>query len=137
MCKFCPPPPSPLLNYTLPPVPADRGKAEAQIMEWLDELNAPRAAEKPPNEPEFVQLGKEVGQLVEEKQKQYGDSFARAEVILRILYPEGISTKSYRDALAITRVLDKLSRIATDNDPAGENPWRDIAGYALLSMRNR
>jgi len=37
-------------------------------------------------------------------------------------------------------VLDKLKRIATaagKSDPGGENPWRDIAGYALLEIARR
>ena len=31
--------------------------------------------------------------------------------------------------LAITRVVDKLFRIANRKDAFGENPWQDIAGY--------
>lgn len=34
--------------------------------------------------------------------------------------------------LAIVRVFDKMMRIATDKDAFGEDPWRDIAGYAIL-----
>ncbi len=71
------------------------------------------------------------------KQQAYGDSFSRAEEILRILYPEGIPCSGYQDALAIVRILDKLSRIATDDDPFNEDPWMDIAGYALLSLGKR
>jgi len=31
-------------------------------------------------------------------------------------------------------MLDKMSRIARDNDPMGEDPFKDIAGYAILAQ---
>ena len=40
------------------------------------------------------------------------------------------------DMLAITRVIDKLFRIATKKDAFGESPWRDICGYAILGIAN-
>lgn len=78
-----------------------------------------------------------VASLICVKQQAYGDSFTKAEQILDILYPDGIPIKSYGDALAIVRILDKLSRIATNDDPLNEDPWMDIAGYALLSLAKR
>jgi len=36
--------------------------------------------------------------------------------------------------LAITRVLDKLFRLATRKDAFGESPWNDICGYAILGI---
>lgn len=83
---------------------------------------------------DYVALGTSIGQLVQSKQKAYGDSFGKSGEILRILYPEGISLEKLDDALTIVRVIDKLFRIATDRDALGESPWRDIAGYALLSL---
>lgn len=80
----------------------------------------------------YSQRGKEIGELVERKNKAYGDSFAKSSDILRILYPNGIGTDQYDDVLAITRIIDKLFRIATDRDALGENPWQDICGYSLL-----
>ena len=38
--------------------------------------------------------------------------------------------------LAITRVVDKLFRIANKKDAFGENPWQDIAGYGILGTAN-
>lgn len=32
----------------------------------------------------------------------------------------------------VVRVVDKLFRIANHKDAFGENPWADIAGYAVL-----
>tara|TARA_B100000029_G_scaffold499611_1_gene570242 strand:+ start:213 stop:488 length:276 start_codon:yes stop_codon:yes gene_type:complete len=82
----------------------------------------------------FEKLGHEIGKLVQEKNAAYGDSFGQSEEILEILYPNGVQPRQYKDLLAVTRVLDKLFRIATDKDALGESPWRDIAGYALLSI---
>lgn len=80
----------------------------------------------------YVNLAKEIGQLVEDKQAAYGDSFGKSGQVLRILYPNGISLGQVDDALCIVRIVDKLFRIATDRDALGESPYRDIAGYALL-----
>ena len=38
--------------------------------------------------------------------------------------------------LAVTRVVDKLFRIANRRDAFGENPWQDIAGYGILGTAN-
>jgi len=80
----------------------------------------------------YKQIGEEIGSLVDKKQEAYGNSFGRAGKVLEILYPNGIQARQYDDVLAMTRVIDKLFRIATDKDAFGESPWRDIAGYALL-----
>lgn len=82
----------------------------------------------------YRDIGAEIGALVETKQAAYGDSFSKAGAILRILYPDGVPLEKLDDALTIVRILDKLFRIATDRDALGESPWRDIAGYALLSV---
>lgn len=80
----------------------------------------------------FEDLGREIGRLVDEKNAAYGDSFGRAGEILEILYPDGVRPAQYRDFLAVTRIIDKLFRIATDRDALGEDPFRDIAGYGIL-----
>jgi hypothetical protein len=87
--------------------------------------------------PLYEHLGTEIGQLVDEKQKAYGDSFNRAGDIMRSLYPNGISPDQYDDALAIIRIVDKLFRVATHGgkDPMKESPGKDIAGYGLLMAR--
>lgn len=87
----------------------------------------------PPNG-DYRELGLEIGALVEEKQAAYGDSFGKSGEVLRILYPNGIPTERLGDALAVARVVDKLFRVATNRDALGESPWRDIAGYSLLSV---
>lgn len=84
----------------------------------------------------YVGLASEVGKLVEEKQKAYGDSFNRSELILKVLYPDGIKPENYKDLLTITRMIDKLFRIVTNNDPFNESPYRDLVGYSLLGLAN-
>tara|TARA_R100000234_G_C5000951_1_gene180290 strand:- start:1782 stop:2060 length:279 start_codon:yes stop_codon:yes gene_type:complete len=85
---------------------------------------------------DYENIGRQVGKLVQEKNKAYGDSFGRASKILEVLYPNGIKPEQYSDALAITRVLDKLFRLANKKDAFGESPWRDICGYAVLGVAN-
>lgn len=86
---------------------------------------------------DYTEIGASIGRLVQEKQAAYGDSFNRACEILHVLYPDGVTPDKYRDFLAVTRVIDKLFRIATDKDAFGESPWRDIAGYSLLSVAHK
>ena len=83
---------------------------------------------------EHEPIGTSLGALCDEKNAAYGDSFKRTGEIMRILYPTGIQPSQFDDALAVTRVMDKLFRIATRKDAFGENPWADIAGYAILSV---
>ena len=84
----------------------------------------------------YAETGEAIGKLVEDKQVQYGDSFAKSADIMRVLYPHGITHAQMVDALAVVRIIDKLFRIGrrgqdgVPNDT--ESPYRDIAGYAIL-----
>lgn len=84
----------------------------------------------------YQMLAEGVSKLTAEKNQAYGNSFAKSSEILKVLYPDGIPPEAYGDALAITRVIDKLFRLATRKDAFGESPWKDICGYALLGMAN-
>jgi len=84
----------------------------------------------------YKKIASDIGSLVQEKNEAYGDSFGQSCRILEVLYPQGIKPHQYRDALAITRVIDKLFRLANKKDAFGESPWRDICGYALLGIAN-
>lgn len=81
----------------------------------------------------FRRISNDLARLVERKQRQYGDSATRSEEILRVLYPSGVRPKDYPGLLLLVRVLDKLSRVA-EGCQGDENPWRDIAGYAMLAL---
>lgn len=82
----------------------------------------------------YIEIAEEIGRLVAEKQAFYGESVYRAPEILALMYPDGVKPQDYRDLMMITRVIDKLFRIATSKGAYGEDPWRDIAGYAILSV---
>lgn len=83
----------------------------------------------------YEEIGRVIGELVDRKNKAYGDSFAHAGEVLKILYPNGIAIDQYQDVLYTARVVDKLFRIATNKDAFGENPARDIAGYSILMSK--
>jgi hypothetical protein len=80
----------------------------------------------------FVELGTEIGELVERKNAAYGDSVATSGAMLALLYPDGLKPAQYADALLLVRIIDKLKRVATDKDAFGESPYSDISGYGLL-----
>ena len=85
---------------------------------------------------DYQSLAQNVGKLVAEKNKAYGDSFGEASKIITVLYPDGVKPDQYMDLLAIVRVIDKLFRLANNKDAFGESPWKDICGYALLGIAN-
>ncbi len=84
----------------------------------------------------YEEIGAQIGCLVDKKQKAYGRSFDHVGSILRIIYPSGIKPEQYDDLGGIIRTLDKFFRIATEKNAFGEDPWKDVAGYALLMNRD-
>jgi len=85
---------------------------------------------------DFLPLAAEIGNLLNEKNIAYGDSFARAGKVLEIIFPNGVEVSQYGDMLAVARVLDKLFRIGSKKDAFGESPWKDVAGYGILGAWN-
>jgi hypothetical protein len=83
----------------------------------------------------YLQLGTEIGALVDVKNAAYGSSFEKCGDFLRLLFPEGIPPHRLEDALLLVRIFDKQMRIATDQDAFGESPYADIAGYGLLGAK--
>lgn len=82
----------------------------------------------------YMKIAVEIAGLVNEKNLAYGNSFGKSGAIINILYPEGFNTEQINDVLTITRIIDKLFRIATRKNAFGENPWRDCLGYCLLAV---
>lgn len=80
----------------------------------------------------LAQAGRELGELLAQKNASYGSAFALAGDFLRLLYPSGLRPDQYQDALILVRAFDKMCRIATSKSAFGESPYRDLAGYALL-----
>jgi hypothetical protein len=86
----------------------------------------------------YLKKAQEIANIVEQKNKAYGNSFNKSGEILKILFPEGIKPEQYTDVLSIARIIDKLFRIANNKNAFGENPYEDMVGYALLgSLREK
>jgi|TARA_R110002020_G_scaffold333507_3_gene548946 hypothetical protein len=83
----------------------------------------------------FSELANGVSNVVAAKQAAYGDSFGKSGECLRQMYPDGIHPDQYDDLLTVTRILDKLFRIANNPTAFDENPYQDIVGYGLLGMK--
>jgi hypothetical protein len=106
-------------------------------VELPDDIFATGGCTAPYNSPSiFEQIAHDIGVLVTQKNKAYGDSFSQSHRIIDVLYPNGVKPEQYRDMLATIRIVDKLFRIATNKGYGGENPWRDVAGYAILAVSN-
>ena len=82
----------------------------------------------------YTQEALNLAELVTKKQIAYGDSFGQSKRIMEALYPKGILPEQYQDVLAMIRIIDKLFRLANKKFAFDEDPWQDIAGYALLSL---
>lgn len=80
----------------------------------------------------YEEIGRNLGKLVADKQQAYGDSFGKSRHVLEVLFPDGVKPDQYRDLLCITRIIDKLFRLATKPDYNQESPYLDIMGYGLL-----
>jgi hypothetical protein len=98
----------------------------------VDIEDAVEQKEEPGKSRDYIKAGEELGKLVKAKNEAYGDSFAKSIDVMRVFYPDGIMPDQYHDALGMIRVIDKQFRIANQKKAFGENPWQDIAGYALL-----
>ena len=101
---------------------------------------SPQQGQEPFCEPPmglYEALGREVGIQVDCKNAAYGDSFIKSGQVMRIFYSQGIKPKQMDDLLAVVRIVDKLFRVATDNDPYGEDPWEDILGYVMLRIMQK
>ena len=81
---------------------------------------------------EIREIAQRLGDTVAKKNQQYGNSWEKSAAIMMILYPKGIMPNRYHDSLLVVRILDKLCRIATNEQGDIENPFEDIAGYGML-----
>ena len=79
----------------------------------------------------YEQKAQKIGEMVDKKNQLYGSSFEKSGEILKVFYPNGVSTEQYKDMLGVVRVIDKLFRVA-NGDYGEESAWRDICGYGLI-----
>jgi len=75
-----------------------------------------------------------IANLVAKKNKKYGDSYAKSEAYLQLLFPSGIEPEQYGRMLFLVRDFDKNMRYATEPDLQEENPVADKLGYCLLQL---
>ncbi len=92
-------------------------------------------ADDPATLQDFLGLGEEIGRMLADKNRKYGDSYARMAHVLPMFYPDGVPGDHLLDAIFILRIIDKLMRIASAQGDDEEDPVKDIAGYAVLRMR--
>lgn len=84
--------------------------------------------------PNFKEIGTNIGELVADKNKNYGNSFMHSGEIMKFLFPNGVPPEKYIIMLALVRILDKIFRLATNPKYNNENCWKDIAGYCVLML---
>lgn len=90
----------------------------------------------------YEQKGKELGKLVAQKQKAYGNSVDQATELMKIYLKKyknddntyTIPENLLQHILLQVRIIDKQNRIFNnpDGDLMQESPYRDISGYGLL-----
>jgi len=90
----------------------------------------------------YEKKGQELGRLVDEKQKAYGDSVTKTNKLLEVFmekYDNGDETYTIPKSLLkhiglMVRVIDKQNRIFSnpDGDLMDESPYKDIGGYSFL-----
>lgn len=79
-------------------------------------------------EKRYAAIAAEIGELVESRAEQYGDSLGKCATIMRALYPDGISLEQMDYAGLVLRIVDKLCRVSNGHLP---DSFADVAGYAL------
>lgn len=87
----------------------------------------------------FKDACNEIARMVTEKRLAYGDNLSSSHMFLKALYPKGIPPEAYGEALVMVRIFDKFKRRANKHlNPEGwtdqENPWIDVAGYAVAVL---
>lgn len=78
----------------------------------------------------FAQIGKEIGTLVDVKNKNYSNSYSQTEDFLKLLYPNGIPNESLKDVSILIRIFDKLKLISSQNNVFNEDPYKELIGLA-------
>ena len=85
----------------------------------------------------ILAISAELGPFLVSKNEAYGDATRRIVTVLEAFYPAGIPRDQIENAYYMIQILNKLSRVAQNNDPFGEDPWLDSAGYAVLAHAKR
>ncbi|MEH7116091.1 hypothetical protein V7128_01530 [Neobacillus vireti] len=111
----------------------------------IDKIKPLEEDEQTQEEGYFESLALEVGKLVDQKQKAYGDSVTKCYEIMKVLlqdYSNNDGTYTIPESLIPimlleVRKIDKTNRRFSnpDGDLMSENPYQDDVGYSLLGVR--
>jgi len=94
-----------------------------------------KKASKKKSRSSFEGIALELSSMLEDKNRKYGDSYAKMAHVLPLFFPNGVPADKLLDAIFILRIVDKLMRIASNQPDEDEDPIKDVAGYAILRMR--
>lgn len=132
-CKWNDPTDYDCLNTKISDCCEPRYEGWEPIEETLAERACPTATIKQNN---YHKIAKEIADLVEEKNKAYGNAAGECHLFLELLYPVCVPVEEYKNMLFLVRLWDKIKRISTDKDVFGEDPCKDIMGYCLQKLNN-
>jgi len=120
----------------LPSPGVDLAGQDEVYQEELVMIKSKKKTKKAPKkESDFHALASELADMLTDKNRKYGDSYARMAHVLPIFYPDGVPGEHLLDAVFILRIVDKLMRISSAQKDDDEDAVADIAGYAILRMR--
>jgi len=70
------------------------------------------------------------------KSREYGPVDQNIAKYLKAVFPNGIKSEKINDAIFTIRILEKLSRILSENisEQSKTDAYRDIVGYGLLGL---
>lgn len=73
---------------------------------------------------------REIDRVLESKYAQYGDTPSKVEIMLGILFEDGIQRDQLWMVETLTRMLEKICRLVNDQDNVDTST--DLLGYAVL-----
>lgn len=109
-------------------------RAKSHAQETLD--NWEQAARNGKSETYWHKLGKQIGDIVADKNAKYGSAYRSSADFLKVLFPNGIPVDRYQEVLLMVRMFDKMQRLATGCGGDTEDPWMDLAGYSMLGVES-
>lgn len=90
-------------------------------------------------EKSFKDIAVETAEILEIKNRAYGNSFNKTSEFLKLLFPDGVVDDQYCHLMYIIRVLDKIGRIANSSLLPPEegiiDAYKDINGYTTLMLK--
>lgn len=82
---------------------------------------------------QFEELAKEVAQLVDQKNEDYGNCYGVSSELLKLFAPDGIPPDKYNDIAILLRLVEKLKR--GFGGEISRDLWVDIIGLGLNGLK--